>query len=268
MAVNGRQGVIDERSSFVTRYDEMILDASVTKHYRDSGFFNVGYWNGDIREQIEACRRLVDELLDTFPDHTGRILDVACGLGATTRRLTRHYPPRHVVGINISTRQLERCRELAPDCDFRYMDATALDFPAGYFDRILCVEAAFHFDTRADFLGEAYRVLRPGGWIAISDLLVDDIEVFGESHVPEENRTDDLDAYRQVWRQAGFGDLSLVDATEPCWKGYCDFMIAASKRDLAYGADRSACEAAVTYFENLRERAVKHYVLVTAQKQV
>jgi ubiquinone/menaquinone biosynthesis C-methylase UbiE len=43
------------------------------------------------------------------------------------------------------------------------MDAARLAFADAQFDAVICVEAAFHFDTRAAFLREALRVLKPAG---------------------------------------------------------------------------------------------------------
>lgn len=252
-------------SPFVRRYDQMILDPDVTRHYRDSGFFNVGYWAPGVQDQVEACERLVHELLLTFPNHAGRVLDLACGLGATTNYLTRYYRPSDVVGVNLSTRQLDHCREQLPACTFHQMDAAALDFPDGSFDRILCVEAAFHFQTRADFLREAYRVLRPGGWITVSDILVDDAEAFGWD-IPEDNQIETTEAYGKLWDQTGFQRLRLVDATELCWNRYCDFMIEDWKDRMERGHDSASGNGAIAYFDVLRERAIRHYLLVTATK--
>jgi 16S rRNA G1207 methylase RsmC len=41
--------------------------------------------------QRQASENLVDVLLSFMPDSTGKILDVACGTGASTQRLLRHY---------------------------------------------------------------------------------------------------------------------------------------------------------------------------------
>ena len=64
---------------------------------------------------------------------------------------------------DISAKQLEAAHENAPGCAFHLMDATDLKFPDGSFENMICVEAAFHFDTRGQFFREAVRVLQPGG---------------------------------------------------------------------------------------------------------
>src|SRR3546814_5061762 len=59
----------------------------------ETEYRNIGYWDETTTTQKEACDRLQDALPGLIPEKTGRILDVACGMGASTRRLLKHYRP-------------------------------------------------------------------------------------------------------------------------------------------------------------------------------
>jgi SAM-dependent methyltransferase len=49
-------------------------------------------------------------------------------------------------------------------------NACALPFEDASFDRVLCIEAMFHFPSRQRFFQEVTRVLRPGGVFVASDI--------------------------------------------------------------------------------------------------
>jgi MPBQ/MSBQ methyltransferase len=206
----------------VRMYDRALASSDYRQYYDDSGFYNFGYWDAHATSQREASEALVDELVDRIPNKGGRILDVACGPGASTRRLMRTYAPDMITGINISDAQLAEARRRAPGCTFQRMDATRLDFPAAHFDAVICVEAAFHFDTRDTFLGEALRVLKPGGSLVLSDMLFRDfMRPIGElGQVPRANFAPDIASFRARFAGAGFEAIHVQDATRACLGGF------------------------------------------------
>jgi MPBQ/MSBQ methyltransferase len=201
-------------------YDRTIAAGFLRRYYEDSGFLNWGYWDARPKSQREASEALVDKLLDKIPQKGGRILDVACGLGASTRRLMRSYAPEMITGVNFSEVQLAEARKRAPGCTFRCMDAAQLDFPDAQFEAVICVEAAFHFDTRDAFLREALRVLKPGGWLVLSDVLFRGSVASVVAQVPRANHVASIVGYTRCLEAAGFEQIDVQDATEACLGGF------------------------------------------------
>jgi MPBQ/MSBQ methyltransferase len=249
------------------RYDTAMYEDFIDEYYGHSGFHNFGYWTPETKNQREASENLVDRLLDFIPHKTGTILDVACGMGASTRHLMRLYEPREVTGINISAKQLESCRRNAPGCRFLNMSATDLKFADASFDNILCVEAVFHFDTRERFLREAYRVLKPGGYLALSDILLRPgfAAVLWQS-IPEANFVPDVAEYRTLYERCGFENVQLVEARPQCWEAF-------RVQNLGYAWSKVLTgQASWTVFYRLAtmlehwDRAFSHYLLVSARK--
>ena len=150
----------------------------------------------------------------------GEILDAACGKGETSRDSLKHYPPENVTGINISERQLAAAQTNVPGATFRVMDATQLDFADESFDAVICVEAAFHFNTRLAFLSEAFRVLKPGGALSLSDILVTLEAERSRPYRHEANFVAGLAEYRELLASIGFVETTVIDATEACWNNY------------------------------------------------
>jgi MPBQ/MSBQ methyltransferase len=198
-------------------YDRRMYQEAFVAYYGQTDYANFGYWEAGTSDQKHASEALTERLLDLVPRRTGRILDVACGKGATTKHLLRHYAPGNIAGINISARQLASCQANAPGCAFFLMDAPALGFHSGSFETVLCVEAAFHFTTRQDFLREAFRVLKPGGQLVLSDILMTR-EAERRRRRTEGNYVPGPAEYAAMLRAAGYEAVRVIDATEQCWK--------------------------------------------------
>jgi SAM-dependent methyltransferase len=143
-----------------------------------------------------------------------RVLDAGCGFGASLDAVNRAHSGMALTGVNIDPRQLELCRALQARNGNRFewveADACSLPLADASFERVLCVEAMFHFASRGAFFAEAARVLVPGGVLVASDivLLDDDTAVRGGFAPWPESGAD----HRALAAAAGL-TCELVDAT-------------------------------------------------------
>jgi cyclopropane fatty-acyl-phospholipid synthase-like methyltransferase len=107
-----------------------------------------------------------------------RLLDLGCGLGATLRSFARRLPGAKLTGMTRVPWQVERAHALndAAGCGERicvvegdYEDASLL--PSSGYDGVYALESSCHAHgaDKSLLLKEAYRLLRPGGRLVVSD---------------------------------------------------------------------------------------------------
>lgn len=141
---------------------------------------HIGYFDGEgesLREAMKRSNERMADGVDLGTDDT--VLDVGSGYGALARFLARRYGC-DVVASNISERELEWGRELTAEqglddkVSFEWADFHELPFDDGSFDYYWSQEAFLHAADKATVLNEASRVLKPGGAIVFTDLLVRD----------------------------------------------------------------------------------------------
>lgn len=131
-----------------------------------------GAWTGNESpaQAMEQLTQLMIEMAQVEDSH--QLLDVGCGFGGTLLSLREQFPSLALTGLNIDERQLEIARERLRDVQLVQGDACQMPFADAAFDRVLAVECIFHFPSRRAFFEQARRVLRPGGNLTLSDIVL------------------------------------------------------------------------------------------------
>jgi MPBQ/MSBQ methyltransferase len=263
--MNGNQSLAHRLKA---QYDSGMYVPLVQEYFDYSGFHNYGYWGPRTQSQRQASETLVDVLVESMPEKSGAVLDVACGMGASTNRLLRSFAPSDVIGINISDKQIDTCRRRVPGCRFLKMDAIELRFRDDCIGNILCVEAAFHFETREMFLREACRVLKPGGCLALSDILLSSrhsASVMAKK-MPVANFIADVEQYRQLYYRCGFDDVRVVPAQAECWEACRDHWLAFVYKKVLGGRAHWTQLHTAAIDAWCRDQLFNNYLLVSAIK--
>lgn len=137
----------------------------------------LNYWNRAAQEKCFS-HPLRTEWITRHMETGARVLDYGCGYGRTLAELaTKGYS--RTVGVDFSEEMLRRCHSMFPQQMLVRNDGRALPFKDESLGAVLlfsvltCMPADSEQRT---LIREVSRVLRPGGLLYISDLLLNDDE--------------------------------------------------------------------------------------------
>jgi len=167
----------------------------------------------------KATRELI-ALAAFTPDM--HILDVGCGIGGSTRRLS-HETGCRVTGIDLSDEYIDTAKKLTDllgmqdKMDFQACSALDLPFADDSFDGIWSLQMNMNVKDKLGWLKETCRVLKPGGRAVI-------YEVCGGSNTPQHFPVPwaqdqsmsflvPAAAFRTLVEQAGFSVAGWQDKT-------------------------------------------------------
>ncbi|MCZ7527877.1 MAG: methyltransferase domain-containing protein [Acidimicrobiia bacterium] len=190
----------------------------------------------------EATRALTDRMVRAAaiePDV--EVLDVGCGTGTPACVLTRDHGAR-VTGITTSPVGVEAATARAVAAGvgglarFEVRDGTDNGYPDASFDRVWVLESSHLMRARGRLIAECARVLRPGGVLALCDIVLrrplsfSDVRrlrepltllrhVFGDAHM------EPLGRYAELAEEHGLvvdGLTDLTAATRPTFARWRD----------------------------------------------
>jgi ubiquinone/menaquinone biosynthesis C-methylase UbiE len=166
----------------------------------------------------------VARLLDGIDAKDKRILDIGCGIGGPSFEMATTHGAE-VVGIDLEAPLIERAQQRAVNlglvdrCTFQTTEAGPLPFADETFDVVISSGAFTQTADKSGILGESLRVLRPGGhlrcyeWLGSGREHSDDMRYWfkmeGITYALET-----LQSYEQQFIDAGFNDVSTIDATD------------------------------------------------------
>lgn len=155
-------------------------------------------------------------------DAAKHVLDVGSGVGGTSRCLAREFGCR-VTGIDLTD---DYCRAaamlsartgLAELVDYRQGDATDLPFSDHSFDIVWSEHAAMNIPDKPRLYREMYRVLKPGGALAIYDILAGPsgpvVFPVPWARTPEASFLATPDELRRLLEESGFKVTAWSDTT-------------------------------------------------------
>lgn len=203
--------------------------------------YDGGYW----AEQEDVFDRSLQHYRDAFRAAAGLrrgedVLDIGCGNGQTTREAARLVAPGRVLGVDLSTRMLERARRHADEAGLENVDLVRADaqvhpFEPGSFDVAISRTGTMFFGDPVAAFANIGRALRPGGRLALLVWQgVDDNEWFRElrrclaagrdlplppPYAPGPFSMADADRGRAVLAAAGFSDVRHDGVAAPMWFG-------------------------------------------------
>jgi ubiquinone/menaquinone biosynthesis C-methylase UbiE len=100
------------------------------------------------------------------------VLEVGSGRGGGSNYIARNFHPKSMTGMDLASHAVDLCNKnlVYPNLTFISGNAESMPIESNSKDVIINIESCHAYGSVDNFLAEAHRVLRPGGYLLLSDL--------------------------------------------------------------------------------------------------
>lgn len=130
----------------------------------------------------------------------GSLLDMGCLDSQVIKMAYKRYPKAELWGIDVAENAVWKMQKKHPFATFDIQDLYDTSFPDNTFEYIVLGEVMEHLEEPQKAINEALRILRPGGWLAISTPL------------EEVREPGAVDKHRHIW---SFSEEDIKQLTRP-----------------------------------------------------
>jgi len=231
------------RAAAVKHYDACYWDYLFAWSGRNDLALHYGYWDDSTQSHTQSLLNKNQKLYEAANiKSSDYVLDAGCGIGGSSIWMAKNHANR-LKAITISAKQAyyagrhAKRHGVAELVDFEVSDFCQTPYADETFDIVWGLESVCHALNKADFIREAFRVLKKGGRLVVCDGFLMQREVADEDWPA---MVDCLDGwavpnlclrneFEQLLSEQGFASIKYDDITEQTLPS-ADYMYKVAKR--------------------------------------
>ncbi len=216
------------REAAIQHYDACYWDYLFAWSSRNDLALHYGYWDKDTHGHSQSLINKNQKLYEAANiQSSDYILDAGCGIGGSSIWMAKHHQ-NHLKAITISAKQAYYAQQhakrhgVARQINFEVSDFCRTPYADETFDIVWGLESVCHALNKADFIREAFRVLKKGGRLVVCDGFLLQREVADEDWPAMVDCLDGWavpnlclrDEFTQLLSEQGFTSIQYHDITE------------------------------------------------------